>query len=131
MAAEAEGVVDDDVHRHFTRGIRHIVQITFGVGGLQVDRWRNNAVLDGERARGHFHRAGGAEHVAGCAFGGTDGELARVVAENGLDGLRFRDVPDWRGSAVGIDVIDISQIQPAGAQGHFHAARRAFAAGWW
>ena len=116
MAAEAERVVDDGVHRHLARGVWHIVQITFGIGILQVDGWRDDAVLDSEGARGHLHRAGGAEHVAGCAFGGTDGELARVVAENGLDGLRFRDVPDRRGSAVGIDVTHVFEIQSAGFQ---------------
>jgi len=129
VAAEAEGVVDDHVHRHFPRGVRHVIQVAFGIGILQVDGRGNDAVFDGQRARGHFHRAGGAEHVAGGAFGGAYDQPLGVVAENGFDGLRFADVALWGGGAVGVDVIHVGQVQPAGAQRHFHAARRAFAAG--
>ena len=54
--------------------------------------------LDGFGADDHFDGAGGAEHVAGGAFGGTDGQLAGVVAEHGLDGLGFGNVAlaAWR-----------------------------------
>ena len=66
--------------------------------------------------------------MARGALGGTDHQFPRVLAENRLDGLRLAHVTLRRGSAVGVDVVDISQIQSAGFQGHSHAARRAFAA---
>ena len=128
MAAKTEGVVHDGVHGHFARGVRDVIQIALGVGILQIDGRRDDAVFDGQRARGHFHRARRAKHVAGRAFGGTDGKFFGVFTENRFDRLRFRNVADGRGSAVGIDVIHIFEIQAAGAERHFHAARRAFAA---
>ena len=130
MAAEAERVVDDDVHLHFARGVRHVVQIASG-SGTQIDGGRDDAVFDGEGAGGHFHRARRAEHVAGRAFGGTDGHLFCLAAENGLDGLGFTDVALRRGSAVGVDVGNVPGIQAGLAQRHFHAAGRAFAVGGW
>ena len=129
MAAEAEGVVDDGVHRHLARGVWHIIEVTFGIGSLQIDGRRHDAVLDGQGARGHLHRTGRAQHVAGCAFGGTDDELARMVAKNRLYRLRFADVTLRCGGTVGVDVGDVGQIQATGTQSHFHAARRAFTAG--
>ena len=69
--------------------------------------------LDGLGADGHFHRAGRAEHVAGRALGGADGEFSRVIAENGLDGLGFADVALRRGGAVGVDVGNVGGIQAA------------------
>ena len=79
VAAEAERVVDDGVHLHFARGVGHVIQITFGIGRLVIDGRRDDAVFDGQRADGHFHRARRAEHVAGRALGGTDGDFfARV-----------------------------------------------------
>ena len=65
-------------------------------------------MLDGLDADNHFHRAGRAEQVAGHRFGGADGQLFRVIAEDGLDGLGFGDIADRRGGAVGVDVIDFS-----------------------
>ena len=129
MAAEAEGVVDDGVHLHLSRGVRHVIQITFGVGGLIIDGGRNDAVFDGQRANGHFHRARRAEHVAGRALRRADSDFFRVFTKNRFNGLRFGDVALRRGGAVGVDVGNIVEIQPAAAERHFHAARRAFAAG--
>ena len=68
VTAEAEGVVDDGVHLHFARNVGHIIQIAFRIGHLIIDGRRGNAVLDGQRAGGHFHRAGRAEHVTGRAL---------------------------------------------------------------
>ncbi len=72
--------------------------------------------------------AGRAQHVARRSFGGTDGQFFGVLAENGLDRLRFRDVALRRGGAVGVDVGNVRRIQPGRAQRHAHAAGRAFAA---
>ena len=69
VAAEAERIVDDDVHLQLARGVRHVVQIALGIGYLQINGWRHDAVFDGQRANRHFHRARRAEHVAGRAFG--------------------------------------------------------------
>ena len=129
VAAEAEGVVDDGVHLHFARGVRNVIQIAFRVGILQIDGRRDDAVFDGQRANGHFHRARRSQHVPGRALGGADGDFVYAFAKDGLDGLRFANVALRRGGAVGIDVIDILDGQAAAAQGHFHAARGAFAIG--
>ena len=87
----------------------------------------HDAGLDGLGADDHFHRARRAEHVAGGAFGGTDGQLAGVVAEDRLDRLGLRDVALGGGGAVGVDVGDVLGVQAGVAQGHLHAAGGAFA----
>ncbi len=67
----------------------HVVEVALGIGIVEIDRGRHDLVLQRFDANGHFDRAGRAEHVAGGALGGTDRKFLRVLAEDGLDGLRF------------------------------------------
>jgi len=92
MTAETEGVVDHCVDLHLPRRVGDIIQIAFRIGVLVIDGGRNNIGVNRLGADGHFHGARRAEHVAGGAFGGTHRQLARMLAKNCLDRLRFADV---------------------------------------
>src|SRR5437764_926191 len=92
VPAEAEGVVDHRVDRHFTRRVGHVIQIAQWIGMLVVDGGRDDVGLDRLGANGHLHRARGAEHVAGGPLGGTHGQLFGMVTEDLLDRLCFADI---------------------------------------
>ena len=74
MATETEGVVDDGIDLDLARSVRNVIQIAERIGIFEIDRWRNDFGLNRLCANGHFDGAGRAEHVAGGALGGADGE---------------------------------------------------------
>ena len=82
MAAEAEGVIEDGVDLHFAGFVRGVIQVARGIGVIQIDGGRNDAVLDRLDADDAFDRAGGAEHVAQSTLGGGDDQFFRVIREN-------------------------------------------------
>ena len=93
MPAEAEGVVDDGVDFHFARGVGNVIQIAFGVGrsGRLIVGGTMPCLMASAHRRSFPPAPAAPSKVAGRAFGGTDGNLFRVFAENSLDGLRFRE----------------------------------------
>src|SRR5580765_4857648 len=78
VAAETEGIVDGGANFDFTSGMGNVVQVAFRVGTIEVDGGRHHLFFNGFDAYRHFNGPGGAEHVAGGAFGGTDGNFAGV-----------------------------------------------------
>src|SRR5207249_4764392 len=92
VTTEAEGVIDRGIDLHLSRRVGNVIQIAFWVRAVEIDRWRHGLLFDGLDADGHFHRARGAKHMACGAFRGADGNPARVVAKDGLDGLGFGHV---------------------------------------
>src|SRR6476620_2705533 len=50
VAAEAEAVAEDGLHRTIHCRIRRVIEVELGIGMLVVDRRRNDAVANGERA---------------------------------------------------------------------------------
>ena len=127
MAAEAEGIVEGGLDLHGARGVGHVIQVALGVRHFVIDGGRDDAGLDRLDAGNHFDRARRAQHVAGGALDGADGEAARVVAKEGLDGPGFGDVALGGGGAVGVDVGDGLEVEAAAAHGDFHAAGGALA----
>src|SRR5678815_549506 len=97
VAAEAEAVAQDGLHRTIHCRIRRVVEVELRIGMLIVDCRRNDAVADGERANDELHRAGGAEHVTGHRLRRAHGDRARVVAEHRLDRLRLVEIVGGRG----------------------------------
>jgi hypothetical protein len=71
--------------------------------------------------------AGRAEQVTGHRLGRTDHGLVGVVAERALHRQRFGKVAERRRRAVRVEVIDLVGVDAGIAEGHRHAARRAFA----
>src|SRR5262245_28621795 len=84
-AAEAEGVREHVVEPGLARRVGHVVEIALGIRVLVVDRRRNDAVVDGERADRRLEAPGGAEQVARHRLRRGNRELARVIAEDLLD----------------------------------------------
>ncbi len=85
LTAEPEGVRERERHVEVARLVRRDVEVAVGVGRLVVDRRRDPAGRDRERAHGALDRAGRAEHVAGHRLGRADAHRAGVLAERGLD----------------------------------------------
>src|SRR5437899_1229890 len=69
VTAETERVVHDGVDLHLARLVRNVVEVTFRIGMLVIDRRGHDVVFDGLDAGNGFHRTRRAEHVAGCALG--------------------------------------------------------------
>jgi hypothetical protein len=114
VAAEAERIVDDDVHLHLARGVRHVVQIAFGSGfcKLMVGGTTPCLMASAQTVISTAPAAPSMWPVAPLV------ELTATffawLAENGLDGLRFADVALRRGGAVGVDVGNVGRDSAAG-----------------
>ena len=109
VAAEAEGIAHGHVDAGLARLVRHVVEVAGRVGIVEIDRGRQDVVLDRLDAENELRRARRAEQVPGHRLGRADGQLLRVVAEDGLDRLGLGHVADRRRGAVGVDVIDLVQ----------------------
>jgi len=65
VTTEPERIVQREPDFAFFGDIGDVVEITFGIGVLEVDcRW-NNAMLDRQNTGGAFHSASTPEQVAG------------------------------------------------------------------
>jgi hypothetical protein len=58
VPAEPEAVAQRHVDVALDGSVRHVVQVALGVGRPVIDRRRNGAVADGERADREFEPAG-------------------------------------------------------------------------
>src|SRR6267142_610754 len=103
-AAEAEGVRQRRLDVLLARLVRDVVEVAVRVGRLVVDRGRQHAVIEREHRGDRLDAAGGAEEVARHRLGRRHGQLARVVAEDALDGDGLELVVVRRRGAVGVDV---------------------------
>src|SRR5205823_2735702 len=104
VAAKTKRVIDGGVDFNLASSMRHVVEIAFGVGEIEIDGGRHGLFFDGLDANGHLDGAGRSEHVSGGAFGGTDGHMAGMFAKNSLDGLGFAHITLRCGGAVGADI---------------------------
>jgi hypothetical protein len=68
MSAEAEGVGNGDADVGLAGFVGDVVEVALGVWRVVVDRRRQHALVDRERAEGRFDGAGGAEAVPGRAL---------------------------------------------------------------
>src|SRR6476661_1970562 len=126
VAAEAEAVAQGYLDVALRRLVRRVVEVTFRVRVLIIDRWRNHAITDHERADEEFQRAGGPKHVPRRRLRGTDVELLRVVAKDGLDRSRLVEVVRGRRGSVRVDVADVRGRDPSVLDGPPHGALSAF-----
>ncbi len=62
--------------------IGRVVEIALGIGIVQVDRRRNQAVAQRQNGEHQLHAAAGAQQVAQLALGARDAQLAGVLAED-------------------------------------------------
>ena len=94
------------------RLVRDVVEVALRVGVPVVDRRRQHAVVERERAHHRLERAGGAEAVARHRLRRGDGEPVGVVAEDLLERARLGEVAERRRGAVGVDVADPLRRDP-------------------
>src|ERR1700722_2356505 len=78
-SAEAERVVQGDVDGLVAADIGDYIEVAGRVGGLIIERRRDMAALDRQRAEDRFDRARGAERMGGEGLGSADGEPAGVL----------------------------------------------------
>src|SRR5829696_4560253 len=113
-AAEAEGVRQHDVDVALLRRVRHEVDRGLDRRVVEVDRRRRDPVAHGEDREDRLDRAGGAEEVPGRRLRRRHRELAGGVADEALDRLELDLVAERRRGAVGVDVVDVRDVD-AGA----------------
>ena len=114
---------------HVPRGVGTVIQITLGVRVHQIDGRRHFLMVQSQHGEHTFNAARPPQQVAGHGLGGTDQHFVRVIAQGRLDGLGFVDVPQRRGGAVGVQIIDLIGIDTRIAHGVDHGAARAVHAG--
>ena len=82
------------------------------LGVVEVDRRRNDAVVEREHRRHRLERAGGTEQVAGHRLGGGDDHLAGgLLTERLPDRQRLGEVALRRRGGVGVDVHDVGRLE--------------------
>ena len=92
---------------------------------VEIYGWRHHLIAQRQDREQRLRTTGGTEHMAGHRLGRTYRKLAGVVTECCLDRLGFRDVTSRCGSAMGIDVIDLIEIQARIGQRFHHRGDRA------
>ena len=85
----------------------HVVEVALRVGRVQVGRRRDDLVADRAEPRPGAGDPGGPDEVADHRLRRADRDLVRVVPVGGLDRARLGHVVEWRGRAVGDDVVDL------------------------
>src|SRR5690242_1842516 len=65
VTPEAEAVAQHAANRAMGRGVGRVVEVELRIRRLIVDRRRDDAVANRQRADDELHRAGRAEHVTG------------------------------------------------------------------
>ena len=113
VAAEAHRVRERDVDLDAARLVRHVVEVALRVGVPVVDRRRQHAVVERQRAHHRLDRAGRPEAVARHGLRRRDRELVGVVAEDLLQRPRLGEVAERRRGAVRVDVADALGRDPA------------------
>src|SRR5215203_4224366 len=102
-AAEPEGVRQHDVDVALLRRVRHEVDRGLDRRVVEVDRRRRDPVAHGEDREDRLDRAGGA-------------------ADEALDRLELDLVAERRRGAVGVDVVDVRDVDAGALDRHLHAA---------
>src|SRR2546423_213666 len=111
VPTEAEAIAEDRVYFAFDGGIGRVVEVELGIRMMIVDRGRNDAIADDERADHSLHRAGGPQHVSGRGLGRADVHLLRLVAEDCLNRAGFVEIVSWSRCAVRVYVLDVLRLQ--------------------
>src|SRR5574338_1188608 len=113
VSAEAERIAQRHLDRPFTHRIGRRVEVALGVGGKLVDGGRDLACPDRLECHAEFEGAGTAKQVAGHGLGGSEYQLAGVLAKDRLHRPRLGDVAHRRRGAVGVDVAHVLHRDPA------------------
>jgi hypothetical protein len=106
-APKAEGVRERHPYIGLPGYIRDIVQIAPWIGGLIVDRWRNDPAANRQDGEDGLHAAGSAQEVANHGFRRADGQFLGVFFEDRLDRYGFIKIIVIGGRSMGIDVINL------------------------
>ena len=85
---------------------------------------------DGQQGHHELERPCPTEQVAGHRLGGTENQVAGMIAEHRFDGARFGNVPDQGRGPVGVDIPDVGRVDVAILEALLDRPGRPFAAGW-
>ena len=107
MAAEAKTVAHRVLDFTRLRHVRRIVQITFGIRRVQVDRWRDGRLLYRLGRQHQLDSSTGSEGVAERRLRAANANLVGIVAEDPFDSLGFGFIAQRRAGAMSVDVIDL------------------------
>src|SRR5256714_3220593 len=129
VPTEAEAIAEDRVYFAFDGGIGRVVEVELGIRMMIVDRGRNDAIADDERADHSLHRAGGPQHASGRGLGRADVHLLRLVAEDCLNRAGFVEIVRWSRCAVRVYVLDVLRLQARIPERALHRALRTLAVG--
>ena len=116
-----------DIAARFAGRVGDVIQVALGVGRLVVDRRRQHVVADRQQADDQLGGAGRGDQMPHHALGARDRDLVGLVAEDALDRQRLDLVVDFGARAVGVDVVDVVEVQlrrrPGAIRRHLAAPR--------
>src|SRR2546427_2383359 len=123
LRTEPNAVGERVPHARFPRNPRHVVEIAFRVGMIQIQSGWDDACRYRKKNRADSCRSAGALRMANhrlrCAHWKATGAFAKAM----LDGARLDAVVQDRRRAVQIHIIDIIDVQAAVLDGQRHCAR--------
>ena len=82
VATETEAVLENVIDRTRPGLTRNVIEITIGVGVVEIDRGRNDLVLQRHHAGSHFDSPGGPQQVPQLALAAGDTEGTSMVSED-------------------------------------------------
>ena len=106
MSAEPEGVAERDPYASVLGYVRAVIQIAAVVRVVEIDRWRHHRVCNGSNCGNKLHTTARAQGMPRTTLCTADDQLVGVLAEDLLNGSRFREVTDRRTCTMGVDVVD-------------------------
>ena len=111
MPPKPERVVQCQPYRPFPGGVGGKVQSgKFLVWIVAVDRRWHHPISAGKDAEDRLQSPGRPKGVANHALGAADRDRWGMITEKVLDGPNLCDITKRRGSAVGVDAVDIFQV---------------------
>lgn len=87
------------------RLIGYIVEVTFGIGIIQVDSWRHDTMDDTQNGDNSLDGSGCIKRMPQHRFGRTHGQLVGMVAKAGLNGLRLGSIVETSCCSMCINIV--------------------------
>ena len=100
------GIVD----LHLSGDIGTIIQIALGILVVDVDRWWTGLMLKRQDGEHTLYATRTTQQMTGHGFGGVDHHTVRMLTQSSFDGLGLIDIPQRRGGAMRVQVIDLVGI---------------------
>src|SRR5216684_6260920 len=106
-AAVSEGVDKTGLRREGTCVIGNVIEVTLRIRRLQIDRWRQDAILHSEHCRSDLEGGGRAKGVAHHRLCRANGNGVGCLAKYSFQDAGFFAVPVRTGTAMGINPLNL------------------------